>query len=298
MIDVNIRTMENTTENTAKILLMGTTGRVGGATLRVLAKTAAPGSLRVLTRRPEALPADLSSLVDVVGGEITDEETLERALDNIDTLLLVMGDHPAMAKQEIRLIDAAVRKGGIRIVKISAITAGFTNRVSFGHLHGEVEDRLIASGLPYVILRPTFFFQSLELFIDPIRKGFLPASTKDGAIGFVDLQDVAAAAARALTDPTLDGTIHILTGPRTLTMGEVTAALGVRHISPPQFMMKSLLRIGAGMDKWMAGLVSELMKCCAQGGEDIVTDAVATLTGRAPSDLTDYLARNKGIFSS
>jgi uncharacterized protein YbjT (DUF2867 family) len=293
--------MKNNTKQD-KILLLGTTGRVGGAVLKKLLPLVPKGAVRVVTRRPESISGDISEHVEIVGGNIGTPETAEQALDGVNTVLLVLGDHPDMARQEINLIDCARKKGPIRIIKISAITAGLNPRVSFGLLHGLVEDHLIASGLPYVILRPTFFFQSLELFKDPIQRGILPAATQKGAIGFVDMNDVAAAAVTALTDNRLDGTIHILTGPKALTMTDAAKHLSeylprkVRHISPPGLLMPLLLRLGAGMDKWLAKQVSDLMKCCALGGEDHVSDAVLNLTGKQPTSINEYAQKAVSSF--
>ncbi len=162
---------------------------------------------------------------------------------------------------------------------------------------------MLASGLRCVILRPTFFYQSLELLAGPVRRGFLPAATGAGAIAFVDRNDVAAAAVRALLDPALDGSIHNLTGPRSWTMAEIVAAIGqavpqrLRHISPPRMLMAPLLRLGSGMDRWTAQQLSALMACCADGGEDLVTDAVLQLTGRPPVDFSHYLQQSSALFS-
>ncbi|MFC3052005.1 NAD(P)H-binding protein [Kordiimonas pumila] len=290
-------------ETQNKTLLLGTTGRVGGAVLQKLGTTEMSGLLRVLTRRPMAVPHSHPFPIEVINGDISDIRTVKRALNGVDTVLLVIGDHPGMAAQEIQLINTAAALGTIRIVKISAITAGLSPRVSFGVQHGAVEDALIASGLPYVILRPTFFYQSLELFKEPIKRGFLPASTKRGAIGFVDLEDVAVAAARALTDRSLDGTVHILTGPETLTMAEVAAGLTValnhkvRHVSPPRFLMPTLLKHGASLNGWLAGQVASLMTCCAAGGENYTSDAVLNLTGKQPKSLSDYLTHAAKTFT-
>ncbi len=276
---------------------MGATGGVGGAVLQKLGTSLAPGhTVRTLSRSPLRETNAGGCPLESLTGNIADPAVLDRALDGVDALLLVMGDHPGMAELEIGIIEAARRHGTVRIVKISAITAGLMPRVSFGIHHGKVEDALLASGLPFVILRPTFFFQSLELFRDPISRGILPAATKGGAIGFVDRRDVATAAANALLSPHLDGTIHTLTGPLSLTMAEVAVHLGealghkVRHISPPAFLMPLMLRLGAGLDPWLARQVADLMTCCAKGGEDRVTDDITHLTGKSPTGFGEYLS--------
>ncbi|MEM8564235.1 MAG: NAD(P)H-binding protein [Pseudomonadota bacterium] len=283
-----------------RLLLLGATGRVGGATLAQLRSVDERCQIRVLSRQPGQI--GMAESIEVVTGAMTNRATLDTALDNITSLLLVSADHPAMAEHEIVVVRAAAEHGGIRVVKISAITAGLAPRRAFGIAHGAVEDSLRASGLPFVILRPTFFFQSLALFADPIKKGFLPAATGQGAIGFVDMNDVASAAARALLDNQWDGNTYTLTGPESLSMAEVASAISamtskrVRHVRPPAVIMKALLRLAAGLDPWLAGQVVDLMRCCAEGAEDLVTDDVQTLTGVKPTAFAEYLSANAGLF--
>lgn len=296
--------MTTNTFTTGKILLLGATGRVGGKTLDCLRDQAPETPVRLVSRRPATVRRFNQPNTEVLVGDMTDTHTLDSMFEGVETLLLVSGDHAAMARDEIRVIEAATRYDTIRIVKISAITAGLVQRRAFGIQHGEVEDVLRSSGLPFVILRPTFFFQSLELFRSPILRGLLPAATGKGAIGFVDLEDVARAATRALLNPALDGSHHILTGPESLTMMQVAELISrqvpqkVRHISPPSLLMKPLLQFGAGLDGWLAGQVTDLMHCCARGGEDMVTDSVFNLTGRPPLSLKEYISRNRTLYST
>ncbi|MEM0955915.1 MAG: NAD(P)H-binding protein [Pseudomonadota bacterium] len=282
------------------VLLLGATGRVGGETLSRLCSANPSCRIRLLSRqaRPPGLPAS----IEFITGAMTSSSTMDRALENVNSLLLVSADHPAMAEQEIAVVRAAATRGGIRVVKISAMTAGLNKRRAFGIQHGAVEDSLRDNGLPFVILRPTFFYQSLALFAEPIKKGFLPAATGKGAIGFVDLNDVASAAARTLLDDHWDGNTFTLTGPDSLSMAEVASTISrhtsrrVRHLRPPAPLMKLLLRVVGGLDPWLAGQVVDLMRCCAEGAEDLVTDDVNTLTGVRPTSFAEYLSANAGLF--
>ncbi|MEM1114767.1 MAG: NAD(P)H-binding protein, partial [Pseudomonadota bacterium] len=278
----------------------GATGRVGGATLERLLCSDGSRPIKILSR--QARQPGLPESINVLSGAMTDQAVINQALDGICAMLLVTADHPAMAEQEMGVIRAAAQRGGIRVVKISAMTAGLPDRRAFGTQHGAVEDCLRDSELPFVILRPTFFFQSLALFVAPINKGFLPAATGQGAIGFVDLNDVASAASRVLLDDQWDGRTFTLTGPQSLSMAQVASIIGehasrrVRHVRPPAAIMKALLRLAGGLDPWLADQVVDLMRCCAEGAEDLVTDDVQTLTGIEPTALKTYLAANPGLF--
>src|SRR5262249_58936284 len=81
-----------------------------------------------------------------------------------------------------------------------------------------VEDAIRASGMAYTFRRPTLFMQGLLVFREPIvaeGKFFAPAG--DAKISVIDVRDIAAVAAAALTEPGHEGRTYDLTGPQALT---------------------------------------------------------------------------------
>src|SRR3954447_3774095 len=68
-----------------RILVIGGTGNVGGLIAHQLLATGAP--FRVMTRDPDA--ARVPPQVEVVRGDLTVPETLDRCLENIETVFLV-----------------------------------------------------------------------------------------------------------------------------------------------------------------------------------------------------------------
>jgi uncharacterized protein YbjT (DUF2867 family) len=282
------------------ILLIGATGQVGAATLAALPPET---RLRILTRRPAQVPAPPGS--EVIPGNAEDASDVAHAMANIDTLFLASGDAGDSVRRETKIIAAAETAGVARIVRISALTAGLHPRASFGIAHGAVDDRLRASPLAHVILRPSFFFQSLALFADPVRTlGLLLLPVGGGRIAFVDVADVAAAAARLLLDARHDGRVLTLTGPQSLSMAEVAAALSarlgrrIRHRNPPLPIFRLMLRTAGGMSSGLAAQVTSLMQVCAQGAEAEVSPDLEALLGRTPRGLADWLGEGAGAFGA
>jgi len=273
------------------ILLLGATGQVGAATLASL-PSGAP--VRILARRPEALGAP--AVAEVMAGSANSAADLACAMAGIGTVFLSTGDAGDAVGRETGVIAAAERAGVRRIVRISALTAELRPRVSFGVAHGAIDDRLRASPLTSVILRPSFFFQSLALFADPVRAlGCLLLPVREGRIAFVDITDVAAAAARVLIDHSHDGGVLTLTGSHAYNMDEVSAALSRRlgrkvlHINPPLPVFRLMLRTAGGMSPELAGKVGSLMLACKRNAEADVRPDLERLLGRAPLGLEAYL---------
>ena len=95
------------------VLVTGATGRVGRAVVGLLVDAEVP--VRALVHRTEAdvaLPAE----VDVVTGDLTVPESLDAALHDVDTVLLVWTAPPATAAAVVGRLAAHTR----RVVFLSA----------------------------------------------------------------------------------------------------------------------------------------------------------------------------------
>ncbi|MCU0509261.1 MAG: NmrA family NAD(P)-binding protein, partial [Anaerolineae bacterium] len=94
-------------------------------------------------------------------------------------------------------IDAAQAAGVKQIVFLSLM--GVNPRVP----HYKVEQKILATGLPYTFVRPSFYMQNLDTFYrDDIRlrdELFVPAG--GAKTSFIDVRDIGAVAAMALAEP-------------------------------------------------------------------------------------------------
>lgn len=93
-------------------------------------------------------------------------------------------------------------------------------------------DLAARDGLTHTILRPAFFMHNFTegAFAEALTTGTLALPAGDGAEAFIDVLDIAAAAAASLQDPaTHAGAEHELTGPEALTHTQVAALLSRPH---------------------------------------------------------------------
>jgi uncharacterized protein YbjT (DUF2867 family) len=221
------------------ILIVGATGLLGRATALALLKDGQ--RVRALVRAPERA-ADLQRAgAELVGGDLTDPGSLERACKG--ALRVFACAHSFLGRGRYRsaqvdhvghsaLIAAALGAGVPRFVYTSALGAREQHPLDFFRTKYEIEEVLRDSHIPYTILRPAAFMEQHvhqwcgRLLLD---KGFtviVGAGRKRR--NFVSVHDVASFAALALRDDTLLNRTLDIGGPSNISNRDVAAMYMLR----------------------------------------------------------------------
>ena len=157
---------------------------------------------------------------------------LEPALSGCEALYLMAPNvHPDEPGLVARTLDAA-RRAGVQRVVYHSVAQPYAPAMPHHLDKAAGEDLVRRSGLAWSVLQPCAYLQNLvpALLADP------PALTVpysvDVPFGFVDLDDVAEAAARVLTEPGHSGATYELGGPRPLTVRDV-AGLAAEVLGRP-----------------------------------------------------------------
>jgi uncharacterized protein YbjT (DUF2867 family) len=142
------------------------TGKQGGATARSLAGKGF--HLRGMTRRPDSEPARaVKELgIDIVAGDLNDEESLKRAVDGAWGVYAVQNTwEPGVEGEEAqghRLARVARAAGVEHYVYASVGSAHRQTGIPHFDNKARVEDTVRSLGFPsYTIVRPVFFMENL-----------------------------------------------------------------------------------------------------------------------------------------
>jgi uncharacterized protein YbjT (DUF2867 family) len=148
------------------VLITGVTGKQGGATARALAGRGL--RLRGMTRRPhsEAARALKDLGLEIVEGDLDDEDSLKRALKGAWGVYAVQNTWEAGVEKEEtqghRLARLAHAAGVERYVYASVGSAHRNTGIPHFDNKHRVEDSVRAWGFPsYAIIRPVFFMENL-----------------------------------------------------------------------------------------------------------------------------------------
>jgi uncharacterized protein YbjT (DUF2867 family) len=278
--------------NTGKVLVTGATGNTGSGLVPALRKAGV--DVRAFVRS-EAKAQSLKDLgAEIVVGDLDRPETIAPAVDGVDKIFLLTWNGPTQAQQAINVIQAAKKTGIPHVVRYSMWGSEKSRIIQQGD---QVEAALISSGLPWTLLKPTFFMQNLMMAAQTIASdGMLYWDTGDGKLGMIDLRDIVDAAFAVLTGAGHEGKSYILTGPEAISMHDVANAISkalgkkVTYVSVPgEASLQSMLSMG--FPEWIARGYGELMVGFRQGFADSTTDNVATLTGH-PARSIEQFARD------
>ncbi|MCZ8522495.1 MULTISPECIES: NmrA family NAD(P)-binding protein [Paenibacillus] len=228
-----------------------------------------------------------------------DAGTYEAALQGVEAVYLV-GPPMVMepAKVMLPFLEMAWAAGVRRAVLLSSASVPEGGPV-FGKVH-----RILRERAPeWAVLQPSYFMQNFSEGHHgaAIRQGGdLVTAAGAGKVAFVDADDIAEVAVRALTDPEPHNTAHVITGPEALTYAEAAEILSrregrpIRHISiSPAELQSRWVELGMAED--YAGFMASLDEGIRdRGTESRVTDTVERITGRRPASLEAFLSQAAG----
>jgi uncharacterized protein YbjT (DUF2867 family) len=193
-----------------KVLVTGATGNIGRLVVDHLLAMGAD-DVRALTTNPAK--ADLPSTVDVVVGYVGQPGSMPPALEDVDRMYLA--PVPETADEVAQL---AVKARVQRIVDLSGPEGSWWYDVAKA-----VED----SGAAWTHLWPGEFMSNMLMWADQIRTtGLVRDAFPEAANAPIDIDDVAAVAAKALLDDSHAGKSYELTGPETITRREMVTQIG------------------------------------------------------------------------
>jgi uncharacterized protein YbjT (DUF2867 family) len=285
-----------------RILVTGATGTIGSALVGLL--RARGQRVRALVRDPERAGTLADQGAEIAVGDFADRASLRAAADGVDVVFLLCGNVPDQVDYECAMIDEAVRAGVRRIVKQSARGAAIGDRVAYWRRHAVIEQHLQASGVPSVVLQPSFLMTNLLAAVDHVRtQGMLFAPAGDARIAMVDPVDVAAVAAEALTSEGHEGNTYVLTGPEAISYTRVaedlSAAIG-RPVGyadvPPEAAQAALLE--AGLPSFAAEQVVRVFDALRRGVQATTTDTVPVVSGRPAGSFAAFARQHAGAFGS
>ena len=283
-------------------LVAGATGNTGsGVAASLLAKGR---RVRALVRDETRVAGLREHGAEVAVADLDRPETLtDDLLDGVTGVYFVTWNGPSALEQSRNLLETITRSGAApHIVRLSG----------YGTLQSRIiselakcEDDLKASGLPWTILKPTFFMQNVTMAASTVKEqGAVYFDWGSGKAGMIDVRDVLDCAVGALTGEAgaVEGETFVLTGPAAIGFADVAAILSevlgrtVEYVPVPhEAGIEAMLAMG--VPEWIVQGYAELNAGFEDGFADLTTDNVKRLSGHEPRDFERFARDFAEVFS-
>ncbi len=280
-----------------KILVTGATGNTGSQLVAALRRAGV--TVRAFVRNEEKAEPLKATGAEVFVGDLDRPETIAPALKGVDKIYLLTWNGPTQSQQSENVIKAAKQAGNIHLVRHSMWGPGGSRIIKQGD---QVEEAIKASGLPWTLLKPTFFMQNTMMAAQTIpSQGAIYWDMKDGRLGMIDVRDIVDAAVAVLTGTGHEGKSYILTGPEAISFHDVAGTFSdvlgkkVTYVSVPgEAALRSMT--GMGMPEWIANGYTELSEGFGNNFANSTTKNVEILTGHPARSFEQFVRDHAQVF--
>lgn len=229
-----------------KILLIGSSGNIGGRGLKLLTDCGKAASIAAFDKKPPR-EATLPHYVKVISGndaEITNPDSVHAAVKGNDTVLCAVGVPRFTPPGEKKLTPYEIEENGMKnivasskqegikhIIYISALGVARGAKIpSFHHAHlakRNAEKILIDSGINYTILRPSgYHFDFRDLMASAISDRYKVVENGNARVQPIDQQDMATILVASIGNTKAINQIIAIGGPEIFSYQDLAKLFG------------------------------------------------------------------------
>lgn len=278
-----------------RIVVTGATGHLGRHVLDGLLDRVPAGQVVAVVRdRDKAAPIAARG-VGLHLADYTTPSTLDGLFTEDDRVLLISGSEVGKDRvaQHTAVIDAA-RAGGVGLLAYTSAPGDLT--AALGDDHRGTERALLASGLPYVLLRNGWYTEVYTEALAPVLEhGAIVQAAGEGRVASAARADYAAAAVAVLTGDGHENRTYELSGDTAWSFAEYAAELSRqtgREIAYTPVTADAYADIltGAGLPEGLATILADVGVSIEKGELAATSGDLSRLIGRPTTPLADSVA--------
>ena len=286
---------------TASIMVTGASGQLGRQIVESLIERVRSTDIAALGRAPEVLADFASRGVSVRRGDYEDVDSLVRAFQGVNKLLLISGTAFTDVKTAHRNVIQAAKSAGVRHILYTAIqrrpgSAFVIPQVTEWDV--DTEKELAESGLQVTVLRNSQYLDSLDDLIGDLgsdRVIRVPAAHAPTAQA--TRRDIAEATAAILASDGHEGREYTLAGSQALTLDDIAEILGEATGAPVTYEDTPIedyvaARVEAGMPESAARFTGAWFQAIA-ARQFTPSDDIERFIGRPQTSVRAFLAHRR-----
>jgi NAD(P)H dehydrogenase (quinone) len=276
------------------IVVTGATGHLGRLVVEDLLDRGVVPDTIVATGRNVAKLGDLADRgVRVTAVDHGDPDSLRRAFDGAEKVLLVSGSDPGARVQQHRNVIEAAREAGVDLLAYTSIAHADRTQMQLAADHQATEAALRESGVPHVLLRNSWYLENYTAQLPVyVQTGAVVGSADDGRISAATRADYAAAAAAVLVADDQAGAVYELGGDDAFTLSDLAQAVSeatgkpiVYRDLPVEALIETL--VGAGIPEPYAAVLADSDLGVARGDLYVDTGDLSRLIGRPTTSMPE-----------
>ncbi|MBE7216840.1 MAG: SDR family oxidoreductase [Caulobacteraceae bacterium] len=278
------------------LAVTGATGRLGRLVVAELLKHVAPGRIVAAVRSLERAVDLAAQGVQVREADYDRPDTLERAFEGVERLLLISGSELGKRTRQHHAAIAAAQAAGVSFVAYTSVLHADSSPLSVAVEHRDTEAALADSGLPYALLRNGWYAENrLADLPTVLERGVMVGAAGDGLISAASRADYAQAAAAVLRGGDHAGAVYELAGDAGHTLAELAAEISrqsgreVAYVDLPGPAYADAL-LAAGLPQLVADLLATSDVGASQGALFDDGHALGRLLGRPTTPLARSVA--------
>jgi NAD(P)H dehydrogenase (quinone) len=277
------------------IVVTGATGHLGRLVVEQLLEKVPAGQVTAVVR-DESRAADLAARgVRLAVADYNAPETFDGLFSAGDKVLLISGNEFAKGRvQQHKVVIEAARAAGVALLAYTSAPASLT--ASLADDHRGTEEALLASGLPYALLRNGWYHENYtEQLGTVLEHGAVVAAAGEGRLSSAARADYAAAAVAVLTGEGHENKTYELGGDEAWSFAEYAAEIGrqtgreIRY-TPVSTEQYAGILTGAGVPGPFAEMLADVDAAIAEGELEVTTGDLSRLAGRPTTPLADAIA--------
>ncbi|MFL4948786.1 SDR family oxidoreductase [Streptomyces sp. MMS24-I31] len=276
------------------IVVTGATGHLGRHVVEQLLEKVPADRITAVVRTPERAADFAARGVRIAVADYNAPETFDGLFAAGDKVLLVSGNEfdKGRVQQHRVVIDAAEAAG---VALLAYTSAPGTLKAALADDHRGTEEALLASEVPYTLLRNGWYHENYTENLAPVLEhGAVVHAAGEGRVSSASRADYAAAAVAVLTGEGHENRTYELGGDEAWSFAEFAAEVGrqsgreivYRPVSVEEYQG---ILAGAGLPGPLAAVLAGVEASIENGELVVDTGDLSRLTGRPATPLAEAI---------
>jgi NAD(P)H dehydrogenase (quinone) len=245
------------------IVVTGATGHLGRLVIAALLKKVPAYGIVVAVRNLEKA-RDIAALgVQVRYADYNLPEIWDAALKGADKVLLISSSELGQRARQHRSVIDAAKRARVKLLAYTSILRADTSLLGLAVEHKETEALIRASGVPFTLLRNSWYTENYTAGISNIlAQGAVYGCAGEGRVASAARIDYAEAAVYVLTAENQAGRVYELAGDTAYTMAELAAEISrqsgknIGYVNMPEAEYRNVL-VKAGLPEPVAAMLAD-----------------------------------------